>query len=71
MKFNSQISGTEVAKLIIVNFMHCLQIDASKNDPASDAGNVDGVYVYAIDLLSLGLLWHLMIPSRKEIEGEY
>ena len=65
MKFNPQTSVTELAL--------ATNCDATKNDPVSDGGNVDGVYVFATDQLSLGSCGlDSLIPLRKVVmEEEY
>ena len=44
---------TDVAKMIVVNYVPLPRID-NQNTEICD----DGVDLYAIELLSLGLLWH-------------
>lgn len=53
--------------MILVNFIRLPQIES---DPVGSAGNADGVYLYATELLSLGLLWHGFHDAIKEGDGE-
>lgn len=71
MKFNPQTSVNDLEKLILVNYVHLPQAGSTeKDDPTADAGNADGVYVYATELLTLSILWHGFHDSIKEGDGE-
>ena len=52
----------DLAKVIIVNFVRLPNVDINHGAGGSVAGsssaNADGCYVYATELLSLGLVWH-------------
>ena len=70
MKLNPQSSVTELARLIIVNYLRLPQVDDSKRDHSLSSCDADGVYLYATELLTLGLLWHGFHDSSKEGDGE-
>ena len=56
---------TDLAKMIIANYVRLPKIDDE------DTGKCDdGVYLYAIELLSLGLLWHGFHDAIREGDGE-
>ena len=63
----------DLARMIIVNFMRLLNSDNSNTSQdlleTNTTTNVDGVYVYATDLLSLGLVWHGFHDAIREGDG--
>ncbi len=70
MKFNPQTSVKDLARLIITNYMRFPETDSTKEDKPITTGDDDKVYVYATELLTLGLLWHGFHDSIKEGDGE-
>ena len=70
MKFNPQTSVHDLARLIIINYMRLPQTDSLEEDKPAASGNDDGVYVYATELLTLGLIWHGFHDSIKEGDGD-
>lgn len=68
MKFNPQTSVSDLAKMIIVNYVHLPQADSTeKYDPAADAGNADDFTCMPTELLTLSILWHGFHDSIKGI----
>ena len=63
----------DLAKMIIVNFVRLPNVDINHGAGGSVAGsssaNADGVYVYATELLSLGLVWHGFHDGIREGDG--
>ena len=62
---NPTESVTELAKMIVVNYVRLPKIDDEDTEKCDD-----GVYLYAIELLSLGLLWHGFHDAIREGDGE-
>ena len=62
---NPTESVAELAKMIVVNYIRLPRIDDQDNEKCDD-----GVYLYAIELLSLGLLWHGFHDAIREGDGE-
>ncbi len=60
----------DLARMVIVNFMRLPNTDNSNSSQdlleTNTTTNVDGVYVYATDLLSLGLVWHGLHDAIRE-----
>ena len=50
--------------------MQLPQTDSLEEDNPAASGNDDGVYVYATELLTLGLIWHGFHDSIKEGDGD-
>ena len=44
--------------------------DSLEEDKPAASGNDDGVYVYATEMLTLGLIWHGFHDSNKEGDGD-
>ncbi len=62
----SLTSVTELARSIVVNFIR-LPVLHSKEKPQKVK---DGVYVYAVELLTLTLFWHGFRDDTKEGDGD-
>ena len=62
---NPTDSVAELAKMIVANYIRLPRIDDEENEKCDD-----GVYLYAIELLSLGLLWHGFHDAIREGDGE-
>ena len=61
-------SVQELAKLVIVNCTRFPAFDDSV--PSTPTTAVDSVYVYATELLTLGLIWHGFHDAIREGDGE-
>lgn len=59
-------SVTELAHLIVTNFMRLPKVDDAEDLSTSK----DGVHLYATELLTLGLIWHGYHDAIKEGDGE-
>ena len=62
---NPTESVTDLAKMIVVNYVRLPRIDDQDTEKCDD-----GVYLYAIELLSLGLLRHAFDDAIREGDGE-
>ena len=73
LDFTSVEKVEDLARMIIVNFMRLPKTDNSNTSQdlleTNTTTNVDGVYVYATDLLSLGLAWHGFHNAIREGDG--
>ncbi len=65
-QFNPAESVSDLARSIITNFVRLPRV----SDTATVEPCTDGVHLYAIELLSLGLLWHGFHDACKEGDGE-
>ena len=63
---NPLTSVVELAKEIIIKFVHLPTFNSSER-PVTDN---DGVYMYAVELFTLALLWHGFHDAIKEGDGE-
>lgn len=61
-------SASELAEKILVNFVHLTSPLESK--PANPEPIEDGVQLYAMELLSLSLIWHGYHDAIREGDGE-
>lgn len=55
----------ELAKVIVTNYVRLPRIDGQEAETSEDK-----VYIYATELLSLGLLWHSFHDSVREADGD-
>lgn len=69
MNLNPQTCVKELARLVVVNYLRLPPVSNADKDPVPTC-DADGVYLYATELLSLGLLWHGYHDSSKEADGD-
>ena len=62
---NPTANVADLAKLIIINYVRLPRSDDEDTEKCED-----GVHLYAIELLSLGLLWHGFHDAIREGDGE-
>ena len=65
--FNPQDSASELANAIFVNFIDLPSTSSGKDDVTTSE---DGVFTYAMELLTLSLLWHGFHDAIREGDGE-
>lgn len=68
LNLQSVESVQELAKMIVVNFTRFPAINDSI--PSTPSTAVDGIYVYATELLSLGLIWHGFHDAIRDGDGD-
>ena len=66
--FNPQDSASELANAIFVNFIDLPSTSSGKDDVTTSE---DGVFTYAMELLTLSLLWHGFHDAIREGDGEW
>jgi len=59
---------TEVSKSIVDRYVH-LSVPSQCSEESVDSSNADKVTLYAMKVLTLGLLWHNFHDATKEGDG--
>ena len=70
LSLTSVNSVSDLAKAITTNFTYVSQLDFSQQISEKQKAVDDGVHLYAVELLTLGLLWHGFHDAIKEGDGE-
>ncbi len=70
LSYTSMDSVSDLAKAITTNFTYVSHLDFSQQTTEKQKTVDDSVHLYAVELLTLGLLWHGFHDAIKEGDGE-